>query len=149
MDPLFIWALSWFLSRFCHLLDILAELWCVEAPPKEGNWFLIFSDIPKSLSVIPDFKEKFCWVLLWHILPGLIGTFPHLIPDLLQVTKGHMEVALVFVDVLQGFGIFVHKTEIWMDNNHSQEQIKKAGITWLPLIKWSGGMFLLTVPPGG
>lgn len=57
-------------------------------------------------------------------LPNLIGTFPHLIADL-QVTKGHVEVALVFVDVLQGFEIFVHTTEIWMDNNHSKEQTKK------------------------
>lgn len=33
--------------------------------------------------------------------------------ELLKVVDGHMEVALVFVDVLQGiFGIFVHRTEI-------------------------------------
>lgn len=33
--------------------------------------------------------------------------------ELLQTVDGQMEVALVFVDVLQGiFGIFVHKTEI-------------------------------------
>lgn len=62
-------------------------------------------------------------------LPVLIGTFPYLIADL-QVTKDHVEVALVFVDVLQGFEIFVHTTEIWMDNSHSNEQTnKKAGIT--------------------
>lgn len=63
-------------------------------------------------------------------LPDLIGTFPHLNADL-QVTKGQMEVALVFVDVLQGFEIFVHTTENWMDNNHSTEKTnkQKAGIT--------------------
>lgn len=33
--------------------------------------------------------------------------------ELLRIVDGHMEVALVFVDVLQGiFGIFVHRTEI-------------------------------------
>lgn len=58
-------------------------------------------------------------------LPELIGTFPHLIADL-QVTQGHVEVALVFVDVLQGFEIFVYTTEIWMDNNHQKnKQTKK------------------------
>lgn len=56
-------------------------------------------------------------------LPDLIGTFPRLNVDL-QGTKGQVEVALVFVDVLQGFEIFVHTTEIWMDNNHSTEKNK-------------------------
>lgn len=57
-------------------------------------------------------------------LPDLIGTFPHLNADL-QVTKGQVEVALVFVDVLQGFENFVHTTEIWMDNNHSTGKKQK------------------------
>lgn len=51
-------------------------------------------------------------------LPDLIGTIPPFfpleeIPELLQKGDGHMKVALVFVDVLQGFETFVHTTEIW------------------------------------
>lgn len=56
-------------------------------------------------------------------LPDLIGTIPPTPislpnrgtveePEFLQRGDGHMEVAPVFVDVLQGFETFVHKTEI-------------------------------------
>lgn len=36
-----------------------------------------------------------------------------LIPEPLQKGDGHAEVALIFVNVLQGFETFVHRTEIW------------------------------------
>lgn len=41
------------------------------------------------------------------------GTVRHPTTELLRIVDGHVEVVLVFVDVLQGiFVIFVHRTEI-------------------------------------
>lgn len=62
-------------------------------------------------------------------LPDLIGTIPPFFspyrgtleePELLQKGDGHVEVALVFVDVLQGFETFVHRTEILQISDRGQ-----------------------------
>lgn len=59
-----------------RLFDILLEFRYFEAPLEEGNWFLMFFDIPKSWSIIPDFKnsvQSCCGTLT-----ELIGTFLHI-----------------------------------------------------------------------
>lgn len=51
-----------------------------------------------------------------------------MIPELLQIVDGHMEVALVFVDVLQGFGIFVHRTEILTHREATVDKVLHTSI---------------------
>lgn len=77
---------------------------------------LTFLNLSSFLTFVPyllDISVQSC------CLPDLNGTIPPsslqrnpLIPDLVLKVDSHKEVALVFVDVLQGFETFVHKTEI-------------------------------------
>lgn len=50
--------LAGFFPLLPQLFDILLEFRYFEAPLEEGKWFLMFFDIPKSWSVIPDFKNS-------------------------------------------------------------------------------------------
>lgn len=127
----FICAFRWFLSCFMASLGHSVRKICVRIfwCPLWGRSLCYnpFSsaafDIPKSWSsaIIPDFySQEIPLSPIVARLPDLIGTippfFPHRgtlwSPKLLQKGDGYMEVALVFVDVLQGFETFVHRTEI-------------------------------------
>lgn len=175
MDAFFyLWdSLLFFFSLLPPLLDIALESIMFEyfgAPPsEEGNNITTLSspafDIPKSWSIIPDFKNNsvhsccgtFTWSD-WYYPPFTPYSRTPWIPELLQIMDGHMEVALVFVDVLQGFEIFVHRTEMLQQREATVDRIEHTSI--IPKSRWrhltsfhtilgveecSGW----TVPPGG